>query len=37
MEIRAGSRLKSSVCQTEVIAVKAPGTKWISGVEGFHG
>lgn len=27
MEIRAGSRLKSSVCQTEVIAVKAPGTE----------
>jgi hypothetical protein len=26
MEIRAGSRLKSVVCQTEVIAVKAPGT-----------
>lgn len=26
MEIRAGSRLKSAVCQTEVIAVKAPGT-----------
>lgn len=25
MEIRAGSRLKSTVCDTEVIAVKAPG------------
>ncbi|HJM28509.1 MAG: hypothetical protein QF596_02510 [Acidimicrobiales bacterium] len=25
MEIRAGSRLKSAVCNTEVIAVKAPG------------
>jgi hypothetical protein len=24
MEIRAGSRLKSAVCDTEVIAVKAP-------------
>ncbi len=24
MEIRAGSRLKSTVCSTEVIAVKAP-------------
>ena len=27
MEIRAGSRLKSAVCQTEVIAVKAPGVE----------
>lgn len=26
MEIKAGSRLKSAVCNTEVIAVKAPGT-----------
>ena len=26
MEIKAGSRLKSTVCNTEVIAVKAPGT-----------
>jgi hypothetical protein len=25
MELRAGSRLKSTVCDTEVIAVKAPG------------
>ena len=25
MEVRAGSRLKSAVCNTEVIAVKAPG------------
>ncbi len=25
MELRAGSRLKSAVCDTEVIAVKAPG------------
>ena len=25
MEIKAGSRLKSAVCNTEVIAVKAPG------------
>ena len=24
MELRAGSRLKSAVCDTEVIAVKAP-------------
>ena len=26
MELRAGSRLKSTVCDTEVIAVKGPGT-----------
>tara|TARA_X000001036_G_C20686262_1_gene807721 strand:- start:3823 stop:4131 length:309 start_codon:yes stop_codon:yes gene_type:complete len=26
VEIKAGSRLKSAVCNTEVIAVKAPGT-----------
>jgi hypothetical protein len=25
MELRAGSRLKSTTCDTEVIAVKAPG------------
>ncbi len=25
MELRAGSRLKSTACDTEVIAVKAPG------------